>query len=182
MGCEEENYQKNLHDLFLVWNLASITPLLIGERGHERTQHPTDWSNVAHQKSSSNRTPLFNARGPSPACRATSASVGVPLPYDPPTGDGLQRGEADASTARRRDMPADIEIPRSQPSSQSLRPTRLRHARPATRQKLRARTDGWDAPTETIEPNPAASRLQKSQSHSWASDGGVNRGSLVGST
>ena len=153
-----------------------MTPLFIGKREHKRTRHPTDWSNMVHQKSSSNHMPSFNAKGPGPACRATVVSVGVPPPYDPPTGDGLQWGEADVSTARRRDAPADLEILRSQPSGRSLRPAHLRHARPATHRKLRARTYGWDAPTGTIEPSPAASRLLKSQSHSGASDGGVNQG------
>ena len=101
VGCEEENYQEDLHDLFLVWNQASTTPLFIGKRGHERPRHPTGQSNRAHQKASPKRMPLFDAGEPGLARRATAAPLGARSSLDPPLRDGPKRGgEAKAPAAR----------------------------------------------------------------------------------
>jgi len=172
MGCDEENYQKDLHDLFLVWNQLSRTPLFIGECGHERTRHPTNRSNMVHQKSSSNRMPLFNARGPDPARRATVAPLGVPPPYAPPIRGNSQRRRSRCTLSAVTGRASGLEIPWCQPSSRPSRPARLRHASSAPRRKLGTRTGGWDAPTRNHQAESSGFTITKNRK--------ATRGPLMG--
>ena len=133
MGCDEENYQKDLHDLFLVWNQASTTPLFIGKRGHERTQHPTGRSNVALQKASPGRAPLFNARKSGPAHRVTTAPLEELPPYDPPMQRDPQQGRSRSArdaVMGRICRPRDSAVPAPQPATKTGTPSSRQHWHP----------------------------------------------------
>jgi len=147
VGCEEENYQKDLHDLLLLWNLASTTPLFIGECGHERTRQSTGQSKVAHQKSSLSRTPLFNARSPGPAHRATASPLGDLPPCDPPMRSYPQRGGSrctHGAVTGHVCRPRHSTVPAPQSAIKTDMPPSCQRCHLP---KAGARTGRWDAPT-----------------------------------